>query len=337
MKKMLILGILIGLISCDDGDLQIEQVDFDQANIQSCPGLVDPTQTTFFFKIDSDEALLLNLAGGLIQNETSTPGTLRSTIPEPSNLIYRLFSDNVSQDYFCNAIPPLQPTVINENLATAGIIAIDTRVDTLTADTKNYAHTISIKNLSLTNDKGEQLTDLSILEYGDFITQPRNSARLEVPFSNYASIEPMLCTTAPIDSTLRFYKTINDEFIVLDVPEEADLFENVATPDTIPRTLDLKDREIFKYVVFNTLATDLACTTAFAENIKSWQLVSTSGTLKVVTVASMPEADGSIAYTHTITLENMVLTSKASGAGTNNVNLAAIPEVEFGTYTTIQE
>ncbi len=231
----------------------------------------------------------------------------------------------------------MQPTVINENLATAGIIAIDTRVDTLTADTKNYAHTISIKNLSLTNDKGEQLTDLSILEYGDFITQPRNSARLEVPFSNYASIEPMLCTTAPIDSTLRFYKTINDEFIVLDVPEEADLFENVATPDTIPRTLDLKEREVFKYVVFNTLATDLACTTAFAENIKSWQLVSTSGTLKVVTVASMPEADGSIAYTHTITLENMVLTSKASGAGTNNVNLAAIPEVEFGTYTTIQE
>jgi hypothetical protein len=336
MKKMLFLGVLIGLFSCDDGDLQIERVDFDEVNIQSCPGLDDPTETTFFFKIDGDEALLLDLAGGLIKNETSTPGTLQSTVPAPSNLIYRLFSDDVSADYFCDALPPLEPTVIKENSATGGDISIETRVDTLTANTKNYTHKISIDNLSLVNDQGEQLTDLSTLVYGNFVTTSSNSAGLEVPFSNYSAIETKRCAPAPIDNSLRLYKIINDEFIALDVPDEAGLFDNMATADTL-RTLDLEDSEIFKYVVLDTLATDLACTETFDEDVRSWRLVSTSGTLRVATVEGAPDADGSIAYTHTITLENLVLTSKANGTGTNEVDLAAIPEVEFGTYVTVQE
>lgn len=336
MKKILFLTILIGLSSCDDGDLQIEEVDFDAAKIESCPGLADPTQTTFFFKIDEDEALLLNLEGGLINNATSEPGTLASTIPEPSNLIYRFFSDNVTSGYFCDAIPPLEPSVVKENLATAGTIGIDTQVDTLTAETKDYRHTISITDLSLNNDQGEQLTDLSTLVYGDFITKPRNSAKLEIPFSNYADIVPTICTTAPVDGTIRLFKVINDELITLEVATTENLFINAAT-DTIPRNLDLKDKEIFTYVVFDAIANnDLACAASYGEGIKSWRFVSTAGNLKVETVASAPDANGSITYTHSITLENMVLTSRANGAATKDVNLAAIPSVAFGTYLTVQ-
>lgn len=334
---MLFLGILVGLYSCDDGDLQIEQVDFDESKIESCPVLDDPTQTTFFFKIDEDEALLLNLAGGLINNQTSEPGTLASTIPEPSNLIYRFFSDNVTSAYFCDAIPPLDPTVVKENAATAGNISIDTKVDTLTAETKNYSHTISIKNLSLVNDQGEQLTDLSTMVYGDFITKPKNSAKLKIPFSNYTDIASTQCITAPVAGTIRLAKVINDEFIALDIPTTENLFVNAVT-DSIPRILDLKDNEIFKYVVLDALANnDLACAPTFGEDQKSWRFVSTSGNLKVETVASAPDANGSIIYSHTITLEKMILTSKANAANTKNVNLAEIPVVEFGTYTTVQE
>ncbi|SDE58427.1 hypothetical protein SAMN05421636_10618 [Pricia antarctica] len=333
MRKILFLVFLIGLSSCDDGDLQIEQVDFDASKIESCPGLADPTQTTFFFKIDQDEALLLNLAGGLINNATSEPGTLASTIPEPSNLIYRFFSGNVTSAYFCDAIPPLEPSVVKENLATAGNISIDTKVDTLTAETKDYRHTISITDLSLKNDKGEQLTDLSTLVYGDLITKPKNSAKLEVPFSNYSDILPTACSIAPVDGTIRLFKVINDEFIALNVATTDNMFLNEAT-DSIPRNLDLMDKEVFTYTVFDSLANnDLACAATYGDDLKSWRFVSTAGNLKVETVASAPDANGSITYTHTITLENMVLTSKAGGA---NINLAAIPSVGFGTYVTIQ-
>jgi len=334
---MLLLGFLVGFFSCDDGDLQIEEVDFDEAQIESCPGLEDPTQTTFFFKIEEDEALLLNLAGGLIQNETSAPGTLASTIPEPSNLIYRFFSENVTSAYFCDAVPPLTPTVVKENLATAGDISIDTRVDTLTADTKNYSHTISIKNLALLNDQGEQLTDLSTMDYGDFITRQKNSAKLGVPFSNYSDLDITECTAAPVADNTRLFKIINDEFIALDVAAADSLFVNAAT-DSVPRNLDLGNREVFKYTVLDTVMDNaLACSTSFGEDIKSWHFVSTSGNLNVETVASAPDVNGSIAFTHTITLENMVLTLKGAGANGNDVSIAPIPLVEFGTYTTVQE
>lgn len=337
MRKTIFLSLLVGLGACDDGDLQIEAVDFDEVGIQSCPGIEEPTETTFFFKIDEDEALLLNLAEGLIKNETSESGTLTSTIPSPSNLIYRLFSDNVTSGYFCDDLPPLEPTVLKENSATAGDISIDTRVDTLTANAKEYAHTISITGLSLENDQGEQLTDLSTLVYGDFITRPANSARLDVPFSNYSEIAFDRCAPAPIDGTLRLEKTINDEFIALDVPEEENLFENVATLDTVPRTIVLEDNDIFKYIVLDTQASEFACEATFGESVKSWQLVSTAGTLIVETVEGQPEANGNIPYTHTITIEGLVLTAKGVGTNGEDVNLPEIPNLALGTYSTTLE
>lgn len=334
---MLFLGICIGLYACDDGDLQIEEVDFDTSNIESCSGLEDTTETTFFFKIDGDEALLLNLAEGLIQNETSVAGTLASTLPTASSLTYRFFNGDVTSAYFCDALPPVEPTVIKENIATAGNITVDTRVDTVTVDTKNYGHLISINNLSLVNDQGEQLTDLSTLTYGTFTTKPLNSARLPVPFSNYQAVEAAACDAGPAVGALRLTKFLNDEFIALNIPDPNELFKNEITTGTEGLTLDLANKEVFEYIVVSTVASaSLSCETTFADSIESWRFVSTSGTLKVETVASAPAANGSITYTHTITMVDLVLTSKAGGPNTKDTKLTAIPLVTFGTYTTVQ-
>ena len=259
MKKAVFVVFLCwSLSSCDDGDLQIEEVDFDAVGIQTCPGIAEPTETTFFFKIDEDEALLLQLAGGLLKNETSEPGTLTSTIPDASQLIYRLFSDNVGVNYFCDDLPPLEPSVLKENPATAGDITVTTKVDTVTAASKTYSHTIAIQNLALVNDQGEQLTDLSVLEYGEFLTSLPNSATLSPAFTNYASQAVTACQTPPITGTQRLTKVLNDEYIALDVPVDEGLFSNMAT-DTVPRTLALADTNIFKYVVLDTFATDVTC------------------------------------------------------------------------------
>ena len=334
MKKALsVLVLCWSLNSCDDGDLQIEEVDFDAVGVQSCPGIEEPTETTFFFKIDEDEALLLQLAEGLLVNETSEPGTLTSTIPDASQLIYRLFSDNVSADYFCDALPPLEPTVLKENPATAGDIGITTKVDTVTATAKTYSHTIAIQNLALVNDQGEQLTDLSVLEYGEFLTSPSNSATLSPAFSNYIDQDVAECQTPPVAGSLRLTKLINDEYIALDVPEDEELFINMAT-DTIPRSLPLTDSNIFKYIILDTIATDVTCTATFGEDVKSWTFASTAGNLNVETVATAPDANGTISYVHTITLTNIVLEGIGENAGEAPVEFAEIPLIEFGTYTT---
>lgn len=334
MKKTLFLGFLLLLCACDDGDLQIERVDFEAVNVLSCGSLDEPTETTFFFKIDQDEALLLNMASGLLKNQTSTLGTLTSSIPTPSNLIYRLFSDNVSQAYFCDAIPALEPTVVKENTATAGNIAVDTRVGSATKDIKSYIHTISITGLSLTNDQGESLTDSSTFEYGDFTTTTANSAKLATPFSNYEAITTFSeCATAPSEGSIRLYKLINDEFISLDIP--TDSVANVSTAETAARKVNLENG-IFKYVVLDTLVVaEMACTIApLSEEIESWNYVSTAGDLSIDTVENAPNGEGKISFTHSLTLEKIILTLKGDGADVKDVPLTEIESVNMGSYTT---
>ncbi|SHJ41743.1 hypothetical protein [Pseudozobellia thermophila] len=335
MKKIMFLCLsTLWFSACDDGDLQIEQVDFDSVSISTCGDVDDATETTFFFKIDGDEALLLNLESGLLANETSSPESISSSIPSSSSLIYRFFSDDVSQDYFCDVIPSVEPVVLEENTATAGDINIDTQVGSATETGKNYRHTISITGLSLTNSQGESITDASTFEYGTFTTSTDNSAHLDTPFSNYLAIDAYSeCSESPSGSAVRLYKTINDEFISLDIPLGA--LAASATPDSEPRQVDLADA-LFRYVVVDTLATDdMACTTApLGEEIEAWYYESTSGTLNIETVVGDTDENGTTTYTHTFTLDSLVLTLKANDEDDSDTTLDLIENVEMGSYTT---
>ena len=337
MKKTLFLGFLIVFFACDDGDIQIDRLDFESVKVESCGNLDEPIETTFFFKIDQDEALLLDLASGLLKYETSTPGALTSTIPSPSNLIYRLFSENVSQSYFCDAIPSLEPTVTKENTASAGDIAIDTKVSSATKDNKTYSHTISITGLSLTNEIGESLTDSSTFLYGDFTTSTANSAKLAFPFSNYEAINAFSeCDTAPSEGNIRLYKLINDEFISLDVPTDSLL--NASTAETAARKINLENG-IFKYIVKGTLAApEMTFTISpMSVEIESWNYVSTSGDLSIDTVENEPDSEGKISFTHSFTLEKLILTLQGDDIDVNDVPLEEIETVNMGSYTTFAD
>ncbi|MEM9000512.1 MAG: hypothetical protein AAGB24_09630 [Bacteroidota bacterium] len=163
MKKLLFLIVLLGAWSCSDGDLQIETIDFDDISIQQCGSV--STSTTLFFKIDSDETLILDLQNGLLDNEATTD-TIRSTIPNQSQLTYRIFSDNVSSNYFCDEIPPSTPIVVEEIEAIDGEILITT----VEIDSVTYDHTILLNEVSLINSLGERITDLSISDFGTITT-----------------------------------------------------------------------------------------------------------------------------------------------------------------------
>ncbi len=339
MKRVLFLSFLAMLCSCDDGDLQIEAVNFDDVGIDSCNNVDDATETTFFFKTDGDEALLLTLNGGLLENTTSLDGSITSSISTTGTpqLLYRLFTDDVSESYFCDAVPPLEPTVLAENFATGGEITILTNVSSVTAGDKIYNHNITISDLSLTNDSGERLTDTSILEYGDFNTSTSNSPSLEVPFSNYGNIAISICGTPPTDNFVRLYKLLNDEFISLDAPTS--LFANSPTGET-PRIDSLKTttQSQFKNTVLNVLATaDMACSTSITQEMIVGDFSSIDGAIKVSTTASEPNADGIVSYTHTITLDGLSLLLKRDTDESNDVTLEEIETMTFGTLVTTDQ
>ena len=155
------------ILACSDGDLQIETIDFSNATVQYCGSSVS-TGTTIFFKINSDEALILSLQSGLLKN-TPSAGTISSAVPGQSKITYRIFSDAVTKGYFCDAIPPSTPVVEEEITAEAGEVLLTTVQNT--ADTTLYEHTIQLNGISLVNDKGERITDLNINDFGTVTTK----------------------------------------------------------------------------------------------------------------------------------------------------------------------
>ena len=166
MRKWLGIPLLFTLLACNDGDLQISVIDFDTAAVQYCDTQLS-TSTTFFFKLNSEEALILELQSGLLKNEITTED-ISSNIPGQSKVTYRTFDGSVSSDYFCSNIPPASPKVVEDILAENGQILISTlRNET---DTTLFEHTISMQNLSLINKKGERITDLTTIDFGTITT-----------------------------------------------------------------------------------------------------------------------------------------------------------------------
>ena len=164
-KKLAFLLLPMLGLACSDGDLQIEVIDFDQQTMQFC-GTAD-TSTELLFKISENEALILDLQSGLLENEASGD-TIFSGIPAQSQLIYRTFSDDVDKAYFCDPFPPATPVVSEEILAGAGNVRIFTSRNE--ADTTLYEHNIRLEGISFVNEAGERITNLSVDNFGTLQT-----------------------------------------------------------------------------------------------------------------------------------------------------------------------
>lgn len=167
MKKLLYSMALITFFSCDDGDLQIETIDFDSiTTITTCED-IDITTTNLLFKINKTEALILELPANLLKNEITTEAIESvATTSGPSKLIYRTFSDVVTKDYFCSSVPLTTPTVLEEIIAQNGTIFITTT----TEDNKTYTHRITLDDVTFETSSNQRITDLSISEYGEITT-----------------------------------------------------------------------------------------------------------------------------------------------------------------------
>ena len=167
MKKMLSVLLLIFCFSCDDGDLQIETLDFSTGEIQTCD-TVDVSQASILFKINSDEALILSIAANVFKNEEGTI-TVEMTNSTSSKIIYRLFSDTVTNTYFCSTIPVSTPTVLDEIIATTASITITTTLDT-TETVPTYIHDIKITEITLETGNNQRITDITVKDFGTITT-----------------------------------------------------------------------------------------------------------------------------------------------------------------------
>ena len=158
--------VLCLFVSCDDGDLEIQTIDFESASIEFCESVTD-VNSTFFFKLNPTEALILELQSGLLKNEPSE-STIVSSVPNQSQVTYRTFSGDVNRNYFCDQLPPAEPIVLEEIPSTGGEVWINTIQSE--ADTTIYEHTIELIDMTFVNSRGERITNLNVSDFGTITT-----------------------------------------------------------------------------------------------------------------------------------------------------------------------
>ncbi|WP_222984640.1 hypothetical protein [Flagellimonas meishanensis] len=154
-------------MSCGDGDLQIETIDFDSASVQFCDA-PQAEGTNLLFKLNASESLILELQSGVLNKGiVGEVITTESTVPGQSKLTYRIFDANVSTNYFCDELPPVSPLVLDEIEAQDGLVIIETRAN---EGSTNFVHTISLSGVTFVTESGERITNLSINEFGEVTT-----------------------------------------------------------------------------------------------------------------------------------------------------------------------
>lgn len=156
MKKyasLLLLALLLN--GCDDGDLTVDSVDFENITPQTC----DQTTNTLIYKLKPQEALLLQLPpGSIINDPTLKDAPVIYNIDNNGNgsyrYLYRAYDGAVATANICNIIPPKTPNVTQEWLAIGGVIEIATKqveeTDLTTGSSKvtGYVHSINLKNVT---------------------------------------------------------------------------------------------------------------------------------------------------------------------------------------------
>ena len=163
MKK--IIGLFIVLLSlngCDDGNLTIDNINFEDVVAKKC------TINNIIYKIKDSEALILEIANSdnYFTNEPTNEGEpIILTINNDNKVVYRAYNAEVADGNVCATIPLSTPNVKEEWVATSGTIEITTTANIVpnTATTSGnatkisgYNHFIVFKNVTFNKPSGDQ-------------------------------------------------------------------------------------------------------------------------------------------------------------------------------------
>lgn len=202
MKKFLGILVLVFLLNgCDDGDVTVDPVTFNEIAAVNCGQLI--------YRLTENRAMIIKLPENILDittvfknDQSLTPTEL--TVGVDANVVYRIYNGAVTNEALCSSPPPISPVATEEWLATAGkIVFVTTPVyaapDTETGATKitQYRHSIVFRDIKFAKPDG---TDQNYDEFnfGNFFTTP-----IPMPFS-FASADVKLC---PATNTL--YKALN--------------------------------------------------------------------------------------------------------------------------------
>ena len=122
MKKVLMLLVMFLTFACDDGDLDISSFEFeDEVNICG-------TKSYTLYRLSTNEqreALIVTLTDQQIRKDEDIVLPVNVTANGDYTVTYRLFDDQLTDNYFCASVPPVEPTVLKDWRGVSGTIFVE--------------------------------------------------------------------------------------------------------------------------------------------------------------------------------------------------------------------
>ena len=306
MKRVFSLLIFVLLLNgCDDGNLTLETIDFEDAATKSC------TENNIIYKLKENEALLLEIPKTEFVNEPTDPAKPRVIDIDNSTyrVVYRFYDGAVAEDNVCNTIPPAKPYVVDQWTATSGKIEIVTTTNT-TAGTiagstviTGYNHRIVFKNITFAKTNGTQVYETFV--FGDYVTPATNT----LPFGFDKTVEQ-----CPTSKDVYNYTNSGESLTLENI--DPTLIVKVETPLNTPRTALIGSvKNKFTYRLFNGLLSPSYFCNLIPPPLptvsEEWNgvngVAAISGIIEVTTISS-----GTTAFKHTIVIKNATLQYKNS-------------------------
>jgi hypothetical protein len=296
MKQFLMILVCVFAFSaCDDGDLIVDTIDFDEVQTSEC----SETGNNLLFKLKESESLILNIPEDSFTNDATPEGKPTELVINTTNqVVYNFYDGKVGSEKICNLIDPGFPNVNTQWNAASGIIEITTDVQKTVNETEKstritgYKNVIVFKNITFKKEDGTtQFYD--IFSFGDYL---QKITPLPLDFEQLL----FKCDNGLV------YKFNESESLTLDIDPE--LILNVVTPIDKPRTGTIglvTNKLVYRfYETGGVLEQTYFCQAkdpTFPTVKEEW-LGKEGGVIEVTTTTSGPNS-----FKHTIVLKNVSL------------------------------
>jgi hypothetical protein len=271
--------------SCDDGDFTIENIDFTSVTlVEKC------SEKDVFYKLKETELLFLELNLNQLPTDVTTE-PLQIQIGSANQLKYRQYAGVISDLNLCPQVPNASPNIVEEWVATSGIIEIITTAVYAPVNAqgvqliRNYNHNISFKNLVFIKPDGSTQSYTSY-PFGNYAT-----SNINLPFSFDNQVDKTTCNNT-------IYNISGSGVLLFNAENFSDLFANEVT--TTPRTATINTMNTLRYNVYDAAVTLSQFCPIVPLPILSQQWIAQSGTIEVTTVSFGAN------FEHTIRFKNAV-------------------------------
>lgn len=143
MKKLFILFLAFTLNACDDGDFNVPAFEFTE-KVNSCGEFVLYKTNT-----KNTEVLAITLPSTALGTAAPVAFPISTTV----TATYRIFDVGIGVNYFCQAIPPMEPKILKELKADGGTVNIVATEILTNGVITGHNYEITISKLSFNDGK----------------------------------------------------------------------------------------------------------------------------------------------------------------------------------------